>query len=166
MASPSVTKVTRRDAANYPTAIQQRITAGGNFDGTLPQLSAVRADSPLSQGNAQYKYASSTRGGLFFWDSVETLICTQIHVGLGASANVIVSICNLDQAHINDDAPVTLAGEDIIIAQATAVTFLNLGEAQLKATLLPYQAIKIVSTASAAAQIARVYACLERTLVR
>lgn len=166
MASPSVTQVTRRDAANYPTAIQQRISSGGNFDGTLPLLGAVRADSPLSQGNAFYKYAAAAKGGLFFWANTEPLVCSQIHVALGGSGNISVSICNLDLAHINDDAPTTLAGEDILIAQGTAVTFLTLSEAQLKATLLPYQAIKIVTTATAAAQIARAYACLERTLVR
>jgi hypothetical protein len=167
MASPSITQVTRREAASWPTAIQQQITAAGNFDGTLPQAAGpVRANSPLGQGNSLYKYAAAAKGGLFFWVNTEPLICTQIHIALGANANVSVSICNLNPASINDDSPTTLAGEDILIAQGTAVAFLTLNEAQLKATLLPYQAIKIVTTANAAVQIARAYACLERTLVR
>lgn len=167
MASPSITQVTKREAANYPTGIQQQITAAGNFDGTLPQAAGpVRANSPLGQGNSLYKYIASSKGGLFFWTNTEPLVCTQIHVALGAAANVSVSIGNLDPAHINDDTPVTLAGEDILIAQSTAVTFFTLNESQLKVTLLPYQAVKIVTTANAAAQIARVLACLERTLVR
>lgn len=167
MASPSITQIARREAASWPTAIQQQITAAGNFDGTLPQAAGpVRANSPLGQGNSLYKYAPAAKGGLFFWANTEPLVCTQIHVALGAAANISVSLCNLNPATINDDSPATLAGEDILIAQGTAITFLTLGETQLKATLLPYQAIKIVTTANAAAQIARVFACLERTLVR
>lgn len=56
MASPSITTVVPRLAENGSTAIQQKIASGGNFDGTLPQAAGVRADSPLSQGNAIYKY--------------------------------------------------------------------------------------------------------------
>lgn len=167
MASPSITQVTRREAACWSTAIQQRISAAGNFDGTLPQAAGpVRADSPLSQGNALYKYAAAAKGGLFFWTNIEPLVCTQIHVDLGAAGDVSVRICNLNPATINDDAPTTLAGEDILIEQATGVTFLALDEARFKTILLPYQAIKIVTSANAAAQIAQIVASLERTFVR
>jgi len=163
----STTTVTRRAAGSWSTAIQQRITAGGNFDGSLPQAAgSVRADSPLSQGNAVYKYAASAKGGLFFWNDNEPLVCTQIHVSLGAAADISVYICNLDPTHVNDDLPVTIAGEDILIEQSTNVTFLALDEARFKTILLPYQAIKIVTTSSAAAQIAQVVASYERTFVR
>jgi hypothetical protein len=167
MANPSITVVTPRTPSNVSTAIQQSVTLGGNFDGTLPQAAGpVRADSPLAQGNSVYKYAPTAKGGLFFWNCNEALICTQIHVSLGLAADISVYIGNLDLAHINDDAPTTISGEDILIEQASAVTFLALDEARFKTVLLPYQAIKIVSTASAAVQIAQVVACLERSFVR
>lgn len=166
MASPSVTPVVPRQAASWSTAIQQRVSAAGNFDGTLPQAAGVRADSPLGAGNALYRYPVAAKGGLFFWNANEPLVCTQIYMDLGASSDVTVKIVNLDPSKINDDLPTSLAGEDITIVKGTGVTFLTLDEAHLKITLLPYQAIKIVSTANAAAQIAQVLASLERTFVR
>jgi 3-hydroxymyristoyl/3-hydroxydecanoyl-(acyl carrier protein) dehydratase len=166
MASPSITPITAREAASWSTAIQQRITAAGNFDGTLPQAAGVRADSPLGQGNSIYRYAASAKGGLFFWSNKEPLVCTQIHCDFGSASDVTIKLCNLDPTKINDDLPATLAGEDITIEQATGVTFLALDETKFKVIVLPYQAIKIVSTANAAAQIAQVVASLERTFVR
>lgn len=166
MASPSVTQVTSRQAFSWSTAIQQRISAAGNFDGTLPQAASVRADSPLNPGNALYKYPVAAKGGLFFWNNNEPLVCTQIHVDLGASSDVTIKICNLDPTKVNDDLPASVVGEDITIEQSTGVTFLALDEARFKVILLPYQAIKIVSTANATAQIAQVIASLERTFVR
>lgn len=166
MASPSITTVTPREAASWSTAIQQTIMSGGNFDGTLPQATGVRADSPLSQGNAIYKYPAAAKGGLFFWSNREPLVCTQIHIDLGAASDVTIKLCNLDPTKINDDLPATLAGEDVTIEQATGVTFLALDETKFKVIVLPYQAIKIVSTANAAVQIAQVIASLERTFVR
>ena len=168
MASPSVTTVTDRIPGSFSTAIQQRITSGGNFDGTLPQAAGpVRADSPLyTPGNTIYKYAPASKGGLFFWKTNEALVCSQIHIDLGASGNVTVSIVNLDPAHINDDSPTVLSGESVTIESATGVTFIALDEARFKTILLPYQAIQIVSTATAAAQIAQVVASLERSYVR
>jgi len=159
--------VTPRLASTAATAIQQRITAGGHFDGTLPQDSGHRADSPLYQpGNSIYKYAASALGGLFFWSNVEPLVLSQIHLDLGAAADVSIKLVNLDPAHINDDAPTILAGESMLIEQATGVTFMALDESKLKTILLPYQGIQIVTTASGAAQIAEVLASLERTYVR
>jgi hypothetical protein len=166
MASPSVTPVASRQAFSWSTVIQQRISAAGNFDGTLPQAAGVRADSPLSQANAVYKYPAAAKGGLFFWNANEPLMCTQIHVDFGAASDVVVKLCNLVPSTVNDDLPTTVAGEDITIEQATGVTFLALDETKLKVVVFPYQAIKIVSTANAAAQIARVVASLERTFVR
>jgi 3-hydroxymyristoyl/3-hydroxydecanoyl-(acyl carrier protein) dehydratase len=168
MASPSITSVTPRIAASISTAIQQRISSGNFFDGTLPQAAGpVRADSPLYvPGNSIYKYAAAAAGGLFFWNNPESLVCSQIHVDLGASGNITVSIVNLDPAHINDDSPAILAGEAMIIEQATAVRFIALDEARFKTILLPFQAIQIVTTASGAAQIAQVVASLEKTYVR
>lgn len=168
MASPSITVVTPRIASSVATAIQQRITAAGNFDGTLPQAAGpVRADSPIYQpGNSIYKYAPAAKGGLFFWNNVEPLVLSQIHLDLGAASDVTVKIVNLDPTKINDDSPAILAGESMTIEQATGVTFMALDEARLKTILLPYQGILITSTANAAVQIAQVLASLERTYVR
>lgn len=167
MASPSITVVTPRIASSVATAIQQRISAAGHFDGTLPQLAGVRADSPIFQpGNSIYKYAAAAAGGLFFWNNVEPLVLSQIHLDLGAASDVTIKIVNLDPAHINDDLPSVLAGESMTIEQATGVTFMALDEARLKTILLPWQGIQITSTANAAAQIAQVVASLERTYVR
>lgn len=163
MASPSVTSVTQRRIDNASTAIQQRVIAGGFFDGSLPQIGSVRADSPLATGNSLYKYAPSNRGGLFFWDTGEAVLCTQLYVALGGSGDVRVYLCNLTVTSVKDDLPVTLAGEDILIEEATGVTYLSLNQERFKATILPYQAIKVVTTATGAAQIAQVTAVLERT---
>lgn len=169
MASPSVTTVTPRVPGNTSTAIQQRVASGHLFNGTLPQNGAVRADSPLyTPGNSIYKYAqlAADGGGLFFWNTSEPLVCSQIHVDLGAAGNVTVSIVNLDPAHINDDQPTILSGESITIESATNVSFIALDEARFKTILLPYQAIQIVTSNSTAAQIAQVVASLERSYVR
>lgn len=169
MASPSITQVTPRIAMTNATAIQQRVASGHIFNGTLPQAAGpVRADSPIDAGFSIYKYAQLTAdgGGLFFWNNVEPLVCSQIHIDLGAAANITIKLVNLDPAHINDDSPTILTGESMTIEQATAVTFIALDEARLKTILLPYQAIQIITTNSTADQIAQVVASLERTYVR
>jgi 3-hydroxymyristoyl/3-hydroxydecanoyl-(acyl carrier protein) dehydratase len=168
MASPSITVVTPRIAQSASTAIQQRVAATKNFTGALPQAAGVRADSPVGPGNSLYKYAelAANGGGLFFWNNNEPLICSQIHVDLGAAGDITVSLVNLDPTKVDDDLPGALAGESIIIEQSTGVRFIALDEARFKTVLLPFQAIQIVTTASGAAQIAQVVASLERTYVR
>jgi hypothetical protein len=171
MANPSITVVTPRQAGTCSTAIQQRISSGSTasvFNGTLPQASSVRADSPLyAPGNCIYKYAASTAGGLFFWVNQEPLIVSQCHITCGSSESITISVVNLDPAYINSDSPQILAGESLILEQATGVTFISLDEAKFKTVLLPFQAISITTTnAGSAAQIAQVVASLERTYVR
>lgn len=169
MASPSITSVTKRIAQTGAMAIQQRQASGHLFDGTLPQAAGpVRADSPVDASGAIYKYAplAADGGGLFFFNSYEPLVCSQIHIDLGASGNINIFVVNLDPAHINDDQPTILSGESILIESSTGQRFLALDEARFKTVLLPYQAIQIVTTNSTAAQIAQVVASLERTYVR
>lgn len=168
MASPSVTSVTPRLAMTNATAIQQRVASGKIFTGALPQNGAVRADSPLDLGYSIYKYAqlAADGGGLFFWNNIEPLVCSQIHVDLGAAGDITISLVNLDPTKVNDDLPSVLSGESMIIEQATGVRFIALDEARFKTILLPYQAIQLVTTASGQAQIAQVVASLERTYVR
>ena len=168
MASPSITPVTARIAQSISTAIQQQVASGKKFTGALPQLTGVRANSPVQPGNSCFKYATlaADGGGLFFWNNIESLVCSQIHVDLGAAGDITVSLVNLNPATINDDLPAVLAGEAIIIEQAIGVNFIALDEARFKTILLPYQAIQIVTTATAGAQIAQVIASLEKTYVR
>lgn len=168
MASPSITTVVPRYAMTNPTAIQQRVASGKIFTGALPQAGAVRADSPLDKGASIYKYAqlAADGGGLFFWNTPEPLVCSQIHVDLGAAGDVTIKLVNLDPAHLNDDTPTILSGEAITIEAATGVSFMALDEARFKTVLLPYQGIQIITTASGQPQIAQVVASLERTYVR
>lgn len=149
-----------RTPASTATAIQQRIANGYGFDGTLPT-----GDSPIDASFALYKYAKQNAGGLFFWNTREPLIYSQIHIDLGASGNITISIVNLDPATI-DTSPAILSGETMIIEAATGVRYLTLDEAHFKTILLPFQAIKLVTTNSNADQIAQVVASLERTYVR
>jgi len=150
-----------RVPSSTATAIQQRIATGHGFDGTFPT-----GDSPLDASNALYKYAKQNAGGLFFWDTVEPLICSQIHVDLGASGDITVSIVNIDPATFKTATPTILAGESMIIESTTGVRFIALDEARFKTVLLPFQGIKLVTTSSGADQIAQVVASLERTYVR
>lgn len=164
MASPSVTVVTRRVPFNTSTGIQQQATAGNFFTGALPQAAGpVRADSPIQPGGAVYKYAPTAAGGLFFWNVNEPIVLTQIVVDLGANANLNVFISNLTVAAIEDDSPSVISGEEWLIGSLTAARMFSSDKSY---TLMPYQAIKLVSTNSGAAQNALVSACLERTFVR
>lgn len=157
-----MTALTKRFAASYSTAIQQRIASGSFFDGAFPA-----GDSPASgTGQAIYKYAEGTVGGLFFWDANEPVICSQFHISLGGAADVSLYLVNLDPASILAGAPVPLANESILIEQATGATFVALDEARFKTVLLPGQALKLVTTSSSAKQIAQAIASLERTYIR
>jgi hypothetical protein len=170
MANPSVTAVTPRLAQTSATAIQQSVASGLNFTGALPLNGAVRADSPAMSYNSIYAYAQITAaagGGLFFWNTLEPLVCSQIHIDLGGSGDITVYLVNLDPAQINSDTPAILSGQQpITIESATAVNYLALDESHFKTVILPYQAIQIVTTASSAAQVAQVVASIERTYLR
>lgn len=152
--------MTTRTPFNSSTAIQQRINSGQHFDGTLPP-----GDSDLT-GYYIYKYAIADKGGLFFWNTNEPVICDQFHVDLGASGSITLSIVNLDPTTILSATPTVLPGEEITIEAATGVAFLALDASKFKVGLGPTQAIKLVTTASGAAQIAQAVASLERTYVR
>jgi hypothetical protein len=154
-----MTNVVRR-AGSVSTVIQQRISAGSLFNGALPV-----GDSPVDASNALYKYAPGTVGGLFFWNVRESMVCSQIHLDLGAVGDVTISLVNLEPTTI-DTAPTVLSGEEIILKQATGVRYFGLDETQFRIIMLPFQALKIVTAGTAAAQIAQVVGALERALVR
>jgi hypothetical protein len=143
------------------TAIQQRAASGHFFDGTFPT-----GDSPLDAGFSIYKYAPQNAGGLFYWNTVEPLVCSQIHVDCGAAANISILLVNLDPATVNTGSPAILTGETMTIEQATAAQFIALDESHFRTILLPFQGIQIITTNSSQAQIAQVVASLERQYVR
>ena len=140
-----------------PTLIQQRITSGGLFDGTMPAGDAVTDAS-----NCLYKYTAAAVGGLFLWTTREPIICTQFLIDIGASGNIVVSVVNLNPATI-ETAPAVIAGEAMTVASATAVTLLALSGTNFRVTLLPFQALRLVTTATAAAQIAQCTIYLDRS---
>lgn len=146
-----------RTLSTSPTAIQQRLSATNNFGGVLP----VGAATP-DVGNAVYKYAEGAVGGLFLWGIREPVVIDQVLVNLGASGTVTVSVANVDPATAVGAAPTyaLIAGEEYVVATAAAVTFLALPGLGL--TLLPFQALRIVTSGSAAAKAALCVARLER----
>lgn len=156
-----MTALTLRTPMATATAIQQRATSTNHFDGTFPT-----GDSPLDAGNSIFKYTAQAAGGLFFWNTVEPLVCSQIHVDCGASANISIFLVNLDPTTVNTSSPTILSGEIMTIEQAMSAQFIALDEARFKTVLLPFQGIQIVTTASGAAQIAQVVASIERQFVR
>lgn len=150
-----------RNAASTSTVIQQQITSSNYFDGTFPT-----GDSPVDASNAMYKYTAQTAGGLFYWDTREPMIISQIHIDTGGTGDVTISLVNLNPASVVAGSPTVLSGETMIIEQQTAARFIALDEARFKTVLLPFQAIQIVTTASGAAQIAQVVGSFERTFIR
>lgn len=148
---------TKREASLTSTAIQQRITSSNHFDGTFPV-----ADSVVGAYGSIYRYPAAAAGGLIFWDSEETLVCDQVHIDLGASGNILLYLVNLDPNSVDAGTPTVLSGESFLIESDTAVQFATLDAANFRVTLLPYQALKLVTTASGAAQIVQAVARQER----
>jgi hypothetical protein len=147
-----------RTAGNYSMAIQQRIAAAHQFDGTLPA-------ADCSQVGLIYKYTEQNAGGLFFFNNNESIIISQFHVDLGASGDLTLSIVNLDPAS-PASAPTPLAGESIMVESVTGQQFVALDEARFKIVLLPGQALQLISSGSAVAKIAQCVGAIERTYIR
>lgn len=144
-----------RRPASYPTAILQRITATNQFDGTL----SAGAESTTRNGS-MYEFAAAAAGGLFYWDNSEPMVIDQVLVDLGAAGNCEIYIVNLDAAY----APITT--ERWQIANELNVRYVEINKGSTQITLLPFQALQIVSTASAAAKTALVTGAIERTKMR
>ena len=143
----------------HSTGIQQRVTAGNKFDGTLPPGDTTDAGDPDANGLCKYDPAGA--GGLFVWNCNEPIIVTQLHCDLGGSADATVSIVNLD------DTGTPITGEEIIIYMGTSIRYLALDETHFRAVLLKNQALKLTTSSPGQfAQIAQALACLERTFVR
>lgn len=157
------TTTTPRTPFTFSSAIQQRISAGGSFNGTFPT-----GDCPIAQpGPMIYKFAPQAAGGLFFWDANEPVICGQMHIDCGSSADIKIYLVNLDPATCKlGSTPTPLAGEGILIEEQTGQNFVALDEARFKTVLLPYQALQLIVTGAATAMIAQAVGSIERTYIR
>lgn len=150
MATPRIPMTT-------PTVIQQKITSGNYFNGTLPV-----ADCTVDASNALYKYPAASAGGLFLWTTREPMVCAQLCVELGGSGNITVDLVNLTPAAIDTATPTVISGEVFTLKAATSVSRLVLTEAEFAVVVLPFQAIRLTTTASGAAQIAQLTAYMYR----
>jgi hypothetical protein len=136
--------------------IQQRINSGQFFNGTMPA-----DDATPDASFALYKHAAANAGGLFLWATREPIVLTQFLIDLGANGDVTVSVVNLDPTTV-DSSPSALSGETLVVDARTAVPRLFLNETNFRVVLLPFQALRLVTTNSGAAQIAQLTAYLAR----
>lgn len=145
-----------RFPAIHATGIQQRITAGGAFNGTLPPGDTT--DAGVATSNGMYKYTAAATGGLFFWSGNEAVRVVQFHADFGAGAETAsLFLVNLDEA----GAPIS--GESMLIVSVSGQQTLSLGESHIyQLTLLKNQALKLVSSNTNAAQIAQAVGVIER----
>lgn len=142
-----------------PTVLQQRVASGQSFNGSLPL-----ADPAPDRTNALWKYAAPGDSvmGLFLWAPSEPVTVTQFLVGLNGSANITLEMVNIDPATFDAASPSIIPGEALTLVQATNVPLLQLTEANFRLTLMPFQALRLITTASAAPQIAQATAYLTR----
>lgn len=126
-------------------AIQHKITAGGQFDGTTPA-------GEVTAANYTNKFPASAAGGLFWFENTKPIVVHTARADFGSSIAHTLSVVNVDAT----GAPV--AGEEIVILSATA-QYMNLEDERV--TLMPGQALKLVTTGGTQAMFATVAAMLE-----
>lgn len=133
----------KRDAASYSTIIQQKASTA--FNGTLPTTTCAETQYI-------YKYPVDAGGGLVYWNATEPVVVNQLLVTLDVSGDVSIYLVNLDTTGA------VIAGEDFTLDKKTGVTYY--ANTDLEVVLLPYQALKVVTT-----QAGRLQACgsYERT---
>ncbi len=154
----------KRQPASHSTAILQSMAVGKTFDGKLPS-----ADSVYGPGGVFKFPEDASHGGLFYWDTNEPVVCGQFFCDLGGSANFQLFLVNLDPASVRaaqagTGSPVVV--DQILIDEHTGVTHVTLDESHFKTVLLPFQALQLITTASAGKQVAQAIASIERTYVR
>lgn len=141
-----------------PTVLQQRIASGQLFNGSMPAAAPT-----VDKSNGLFKYAAPADSvmGLFLWKTREPIVVTQFLIDLGANGDVTVKVVNLDPDTV-DTTQAILSGEVVTYQTATTVPRLMLNETNFRITLLPFQAIQLITTNSGAAQIAQCTAYLAR----
>jgi hypothetical protein len=90
-----------------PVGIQQRISAGGKFDGTAPT-------TQISCTNGVNKYGAAAVGGLFNFQSHRPVMVTQYHFDFGESVGYELAIVSLDNAGAK------IAGDKVLIEAGSA----------------------------------------------
>ena len=140
-----------RRPASHSTAILQRINAAQQFTGVI----SPGAESTTHNGSV-YEFAAADAGGLFYWDGSEPVMVDQINIDLGANGDVVINLVNLDA----NNTPI--AGESWQLFTQAGARYVFLDETKFKCTLLPKQAIQVISTVAATAKIAQVVGMIER----
>ena len=129
-----------------PVGIQQIITSGSQFTGAA-------SDSAQTQGQGMTKYATDTKGGLFYFENSEPIIVHHILADFGVSVTYTFTVVNLDA----NDA--VIAGETITLATGAAATF----SLTTPLVLGTKQAIRLITSGGvAAAKVCRVWASTAR----
>lgn len=115
--------------------MEQRITAGGNFDGTLPSGSLTRKDSIES-------YAPAATGGLFDLELTEPVLVRTVEIKLGGQT--------LWTVHKRDTS-----GDELLVICGTDETDFVTTEAE-SFILTAKQSLVVRTTGATAALICRV----------
>jgi len=125
----------------FPTTIEQRVTSGNQFDGTLPDT-----DPGFSSGT--FAYPEDTKGGLFDFVQTSPLKLQKVELkldgGAGATWNLYIS------NGVSADDVLWITGTDETSFVNTEPLVLSIG-----------QKIKLVTTGATNAMLARLMGKLE-----
>jgi len=136
------------DVGVMPVGIQQRITAGSQFNGAA-------STSAQTVANGMTKFATDTKGGLFNFEQNEPIVVHHLIANFGTSIAHQVFIVNLDAAGA------VIAGESLLIASGTA-TFISLIP---QVVLGVKQAIQLTTTGATLAMVGAAWANTTRGFV-
>lgn len=131
-----------------PAGIQQKITAGSQFNG-------VASTSAQTSANGMTKFATDVKGGLFNFEQSEPIVVHHLIANFGTSIAHQVFIVNLDSTGA------VIAGESLLIASGTAA-FISLIP---QVVLGVGQAIQLTTTGATLAMVGTVWANTTRGFV-
>jgi hypothetical protein len=131
-----------------PVGIQQKITAGSQFNGAA-------STSAQTAANGMTKFATDVKGGLFNFEQNEPIVIHQVLANLGTSIAYQVNIVNLDSTGA------VIAGESILLASGTAASVFLTPQVVLGAG----QAIQLTTTGATLAMVGTVWANTTRGFV-
>jgi len=121
-----------------PLSIQQRITAGNDFDGTAPVAAG------LTFANGTNKFAAGATGGLFNFEQDRPICLLQYLLDFGSPVDYTINIVTLDSPD-----------ETLLIEEANAQRVVVSPQMLL---LAPGQALQVVTQGGTAAMLGRVSA--------
>lgn len=138
-------------STNLAVGIEHAITAGGNFDGTLPVFSA---QSPITMGHGMNRFPAGATGGLFFFENNENILVQQYTFDFGSVVDWTLSIVNLDDtgAVVSGEACRLDSGHGAYAARVENMHVL----------IGANQALKLTTEGGTQAMRAWVWACTQR----